>query len=268
MRQPAPILPLRLLVIAAAVLLYVAYWLIFAITTDDGVIGSMGTAFNNAASAIALAFITHAVLDRFVWSQSQWVQLAAQIPAAMGFAFVWYLAILVIRGLRAGWTETGFSVAPFPPIAFYWQMFQGVTFYGLVALASIAIVMRRQIVALMEQTQQDRPERAPPTSILVKTQDETHNVALDEIVAVSGAGDYVELVLADRTLLSSTRLSRFEALLPENQFVRAHRSHLVRLGAITRTEPAGNGRTVLHLLNGSSIVTSRAGARLVKDAAY
>jgi two-component system, LytTR family, response regulator len=267
MRQPAPSLPLRVLITAAAVLLYVAYWLIFAITTSDGIIGSMGTALNNAAPAIALAFITHAVLDRFVWSQAPLVQLAAQIPAALAFAFVWYLAILVIRGLRAGWTETGFSVAPFAPVAFYWQMFQGVTFYGLVALASLAIVMRRRIAVLVEQAQQPRPERAVPKNILVKTQDETHNVALDEIVTVSGAGDYVELVLADRTLLSSTRLSRFEALLPESQFVRAHRSHLVRIGAITRTEPAGNGRTVLHLLNGSSIVTSRAGARLVRDAA-
>ena len=259
--------PISVLVGAAALSLYTAYWLIFAITTDDGLIGSALTAFYNTAPAITLAFVCHALLDRFIWPNGRWVHLGAQVPAAVLFALIWYLAILVIRGLRAGWIENGFSVSPFSPIAFAWQMFQGVTFYALVALASLAIVMRRQIIALSDAVANIPLDRPSPKSILVKTQDETHNVPLDEIVAVSGAGDYAELVLLDRTLLSTTRLSRFEAILPDDLFIRAHRSHLVRLGAIMRTEPAGNGRTVLHLANGSNMVTSRAGTRLLQEAA-
>ena len=267
MDRPAPSPPISLLVGAAALSLYTAYWLIFAITTDDGFAGSALTAFYNTAPAITLAFVWHALLDRFIWPKSQWVQLGAQVPAAIMFALVWYLAILVIRGLSAGWIENGFSVSPFSPIAFAWQMFQGVTFYALVALASLAIVMRRQIIALSTAVANIPLDRPFTKSILVKTQDETHNVPIDEIVAVSGAGDYAELVLSDKTLLSTTRLSRFEAILPDDLFIRAHRSHLVRLGAIVRTEPAGNGRTVLHLVNGSNVVTSCAGTRLLQSAA-
>lgn len=267
MDRPAQYPSISVLVGAATLLLYTAYWLIFAITTDDGFAGSALTAFYNTCPAIALAFVGHALLDRFIWPNGRWIQLGAQVPAAIAFALVWYLAILVIRGLRAGWIDNGFSVWPFSPIAFAWQMFQGVTFYALVALASLGIVMRRQIIELSEAVANIPLSRPSPQSILVKTQDETHKVAIDEIVAVSGAGDYAELALLDKTLLSATRLSRFEALLPDDLFIRAHRSHLVRLGAIMRTEPAGNGRTILHMVNGSTVITSRAGTHLLREAA-
>lgn len=264
-RLERPISTISIVGIGAA-LLFFAYWLIFALTTDDGLLGGGLSALYNTVPAIILAVVSHLLLERFVWNRPRWLQFAVQVPAAILFAIAWYLAILVVRGLRGGWIVDGFSVTPFVPVAFAWQMFQGVTFYALVALASIAIVMRRRIASLSELVAGAPRSQARPTSILVKTQDETQNVAIDEIVSVSGAGDYAEVTLANRTLLSSSRLSKFEAALPDDLFIRAHRSHIVRLGAIMRTEPAGNGRTMLHLLNGSSVVTSRSGSRLLREA--
>ena len=266
MPKPAPAPSIRVAAGIGALLLFAAYWLIFAITSDDGLAGGARSALNNTVPAVALALITHVLLDRFVWPGPRWLQWSVQIPSALAFALAWYIAILVIRGLRSDWVEQGFSLAPFAPVAFVWQMFQGVTFYALVALASLAIWLSRRIDALVDAASRP-PSAAALTSILVKTQDETRSVAVDDIVRVSGAGDYSEIVLSDRTVLSTSRLSRFEAVLPAERFIRAHRSHLVRVGAIRRTEPAGNGRTTVHLSDGSHIVSSRAGARLLREAA-
>lgn len=255
-----------LLVATGAILLFCAYWLIFAFTTDDGFALGAVSAFNNTAPAIALAIVTHLILDRFVWPKPLWFRASAQVPLAILFAVGWYLAILVVRELRGGWLENGFAIKPFVPVAFAWQMFQGVTFYALTALASLAVMLHRRLTSLADaDTSATFAYR--PTSILVKTSNETENVEVEEIVAVSGAGDYTQLILSNRSLLSTTTLAQFEARLPEDQFIRAHRSHLVRVGAIMRTEPAGNGRAVLHLCNGMTIVTSRSGTRLLREAA-
>ena len=266
MPQPAPTPSIVVLVSVGSALLFTAYWLIFAITSDAGLAGGAMSALYNTVPAVALAVVAHALLDRFVWPGHRWVQWGVQIPAALAFAVAWYIAILLIRALRTDWVEDGFSLKPFAPVAFAWQMFQGVTFYTLVALASLAIWLSRRIDQLIDAAS-NPPAPTALTSILVKTQDETQGVAVDDIVMVSGAGDYSEIVLRDRTVLSTSRLARFEATLPADRFIRAHRSHLVRIGAIRKTEPAGNGRTTVHLSNGTHIVSSRAGARLLRDAA-
>lgn len=267
MDEPTQPLSPNVLVAIGSTLLFIAYWLIFALTTDDGLLRAGASALYNAAPAIILAIVTHLFLTRFVWTWKRWIKLAIQVPAAILFAFLWYLLILVVRSLRSGWAADGFLVAPFVPVAFAWQMFQGVTFYALAALASLAIVMRDQIADLSKQAAITDCSLTPPTTIMVRTGNETQSVAIDDIVSVSGAGDYAEIVLADRTILSATRLGKFEDVLPDHLFIRAHRSHIVRLTAITRSEPAGNGRTVLHLSNGSSVVTSRSGSRAFREAA-
>ena len=260
--------PVNGLVAMGAALLFGAYWAIFVLTTPEGVLTSAWRALYNTGPAIGLAIVVHVLLDRFVWPQSRWIKIGAHIPAAVAFAVIWYGVILFLRGLRSGWMEGGLTMMPFSPIAFAWQMFQGVTFYALTALASLAIALGRRLSDLVAELAA-RPVAAEsaPSTIIVKTKDETHSVDVAEIICVNGAGDYSELTFADRTLLSTSRLGQFEARLPEELFLRAHRSHLVRLSAITRTEPAGNGRTVLHLENGTSVITSRAGSRLLKEAA-
>lgn len=217
--------------------------------------------------ALFLAVVVHLLLDRFVWPKPGWVKLAAHIPAALLLALTWYFAILVVRALKKVGVESTLVIDPFSPVAFAWQMFQGVTFYALVALASLAIVLGKHIDALQGRLAAQSEELPHASSVLIKTKGDTERIAIDDIVAVSGAGDYAELSLADKTVLSTSRLGHFEAVLPFDRFLRAHRSHLVRIDAIVRTEPAGNGRTTLHLENGSSVTTSRAGSRLLKEAA-
>lgn len=253
------------LAVIGSSLLFASYWSIFIITTDDGVWWAAIASANNTLPAICLAWLTHLVLDRYVWPAPFAVRLAVQVPLSVLFALAWYVAILVIRELRGDWLSEGFAIQPFVPVAFAWQMFQGVTFYALAALASLSIVLSRRL--RIAEAKPEVESSAQMQTLLVRTGDCMEAVSATTVISISGAGDYSEVCLPGRTIYSTTTLADFEARLPQDQFFRAHRSHLVRLSAVERSEPAGNGRTVLHLVDGRSITTSRAGTRLLREAA-
>lgn len=161
-------------------------------------------------------------------------------------------------------------MVPFGPVALAWQMFQGVTLYA----ALVLFVYWRDATARLEALRAGRaaatelatnaPARETLGSLLVRCDREVVPVALDDIVIISGVDGYAEVVTNARRLLSTTTLTRFEAILPPEQFVRVHRSRIVRLGAIRHAEPAGNGKLLIHMENGDMVNTSRAGARALK----
>lgn len=253
--------------VASTLLLFVSYIVVFRTTTDDSTSDLVVSALTNTLPAAGLAVIWHLFLTRHVWPKRAAVQLAAQLPLAVLFAIAWYFGVLVAQGARGGWLESGFAVRPFVPVAFVWQMFQGLTLYAVAALFSQTVHLRRTLARLQGELAQ-RPGRPPVPSgqpLLLRQGGEAQSVQPDDIVRISGAGDGVNIVLATRRLSSNSTLGELESALPAEQFVRAHRSHLIRLAAIVRTESAGNGRTTLHLTNGEAIVTSRAGSREVRD---
>ncbi|APE27834.1 LytR/AlgR family response regulator transcription factor [Aurantiacibacter gangjinensis] len=245
--------------------LFAVYLAVFLLTRPDGFSANLWRATYNVLPVVPLVFGFHALLQTQVWPRRLAIATTLQIPLALAFAFTWYLAIIVLRGLPSDWVQSGFEVRPFVPIALVWQLFQGVSLYAVVALASLAITLAQR-AALVEMTSVEAAAPAAQT-ILLKTGNEHEAVDIVDIIRISGAGDYCEVHLQGRIVLSTTSLAQFEARLPESAFIRAHRSHIVRLGAISRSEPAGNGRTVLHLVDGSSITTSRAGSRALRESA-
>ena len=67
-------------------------------------------------------------------------------------------------------------------------------------------------------------------------------VAVADILAISSAGNYVEILLADgRKPLMRSPLSAVEADLTDNGFVRTHRSWLVNKARVTGLKPEGSG---------------------------
>ncbi len=251
------------MVAGGGVLLFASYWLIFYFTTDDGLLGGSRNAALNALPALALALLVHLVLDKAVWTRGMGFTQLLHVPLSLGFAVLWYLAIGVIGALQNGSLTQALAVRPFVPVAFAWQMFQGVTFYAVAALASLCIHLHGRLAVLESGTQ--GVLRQPPF-MLLKTEEGTERISHDKIVKISGAGDHTEVSLRTRVVASATSLAQFEDLLPDAQFIRAHRSHIVSLAAIERSEAAGNGRTTLHLVNGSTVTTSRAGTRALREA--
>ena len=70
--------------------------------------------------------------------------------------------------------------------------------------------------------------------IFVKTGYEEEKVFLDDILYVEAEGNYVSFILKNKKLLSRQSLVDVAIILPENQFIRIHRSFIIALNKIER----------------------------------
>ncbi len=93
--------------------------------------------------------------------------------------------------------------------------------------------------------------------VLIRAQGGQRVVPLPEIRAIRADGNYVEYELSSGERLSDhASLSELAARLPD-AFVRVHRSHIVRLDAVTRIRTRGGGRHEAELDGGARVPVSR-----------
>jgi len=78
------------------------------------------------------------------------------------------------------------------------------------------------------------PESSP--ALLLKAGRHVQQFQLDTILYLEGCGNYVKLHTREKTVLLHETLSYVATLLPENRFVRIHKSYLVALDRIERLE--------------------------------
>ncbi|MET0636601.1 MAG: LytTR family DNA-binding domain-containing protein [Chitinophagaceae bacterium] len=72
--------------------------------------------------------------------------------------------------------------------------------------------------------------------LYVKTGYEQVKVLFDEILYLEAAGNYVNFILKDRTILSRSTFAEMTSQLPADRFLRIHRSYLVSLARIDKLE--------------------------------
>lgn len=145
-----------------------------------------------------------------------------------------------------------------------------VYFFPQYALA-LAIVIAGWHLLQRVQAQPDRsadqadPQVAPASTLLVTRGSREALIRIDDILALSAAGNYVEIHTAAGNYLRRSTLKQLAARLPTGQFVRTHRSHLVRLTAIDSIEtlPAGNGR--VYLSSGLGVALSKGYRQALKQ---
>ncbi len=74
--------------------------------------------------------------------------------------------------------------------------------------------------------------RAEPTAIWIKSGTSRERVVLDDIVHVRASDNYVTFELGNRRLMSLMSMIQVMDELPEKQFLRIHRSHIVSLDKV------------------------------------
>lgn len=92
--------------------------------------------------------------------------------------------------------------------------------------------------------------------INVRSVGRIEQIRVDDILWVESAGNYVELHLEGRTVLHRITLNRLEALLDPADFLRVHRSAIVRRSQIARLETVGDGGYRLTLRCGAEVAVS------------
>lgn len=64
-------------------------------------------------------------------------------------------------------------------------------------------------------------------TIFIKDEKKHHQVYLSDIQYIEASGNYAVVYLEKQTIISQMKISDFERLLPERQFIRTHRSFIV-----------------------------------------
>jgi len=104
------------------------------------------------------------------------------------------------------------------------------------------------------------------TQILVREADRAFFLAVEDIQRVSAAGNYVEVYADGRVHLVRDSLTDFISQLDPNEFLRVHRSHVVRVGFIAELRPMFHGDYELVLRDGQRLALSRRYKQLLPDA--
>ena len=85
----------------------------------------------------------------------------------------------------------------------------------------------------------------------------THLVPTDQIDLILAQANYLEVHAAGARYVLRSTLSDFLSRLPQDQFLRVHRSTVVRVGAIREVMPLGSGRFRITLHGGQQLPSGR-----------
>ena len=102
---------------------------------------------------------------------------------------------------------------------------------------------REAVSDAMETVDDARHARpsAPLTRVCVRSVGKVETVPIDSVRWIASAGNYVELHLGERSVLHRVPLSQLEKRLDPEQFMRVHRTALVRKALISGIKVTGDG---------------------------
>jgi two-component system, LytTR family, response regulator len=95
--------------------------------------------------------------------------------------------------------------------------------------------------------------------IVVKTSGKIKIIPVSEIQYLEAADDYVKIFTAEGSFLKNKTMGFFETTLPQNEFVRTHRSYMINIKEITRIDPYEKESHLAILRSGARIPVSKSG---------
>lgn len=101
--------------------------------------------------------------------------------------------------------------------------------------------------------------------VAAKTGSKIHIVAVDKIRYIEAMDDYVKLHTEEGSFLKQNTMKYYETHLPEEDFLRIHRSFIVRVKEIARLELMGKDSHVALLHDQTQLKVSRPGYAKLKE---
>ncbi|WP_028295846.1 LytR/AlgR family response regulator transcription factor [Olivibacter sitiensis] len=100
--------------------------------------------------------------------------------------------------------------------------------------------------------------------VVVKTGNTIKIIPVDDILYLEADDDYVKIHTENGSYLKNKTMAYFERELDSKQFVRLHRSYIVRIDLIARLEPYEKDSHIAILTNGTRINVSKTGYSKLK----
>ena len=110
------------------------------------------------------------------------------------------------------------------------------------------------------------PEQASAVNrIVVRKGNAINLIPVDKIRFVEAQDDYVMIHHTDGKALKQQTMKFYEDSLSKQDFVRIHRSYIVRVEEIKRIEPYGKDNHIAILQSGDKLPVSRAGYKQLRE---
>ena len=101
--------------------------------------------------------------------------------------------------------------------------------------------------------------------VIVRDGAEIHVIPVEQIDYLEAQDDYVAIHVGERSWLKQQPLSELERTLDPEQFVRVHRSYVLRLDRLARLEPYAKDSRVAVLADGREVPVSRGGYQRLRE---
>jgi hypothetical protein len=111
---------------------------------------------------------------------------------------------------------------------------------------------------------QEKHERKVIDQVAIKAGTKIHVILIPDIIYIQADGDYVQIFCMSGRFMKEQTLKYFEEHLPDNLFVRVHRSSIVNVQSILRIELYDKQSQQLALKNGHQIKISQSGFKLLR----
>ena len=108
-------------------------------------------------------------------------------------------------------------------------------------------------------------EAAPTNRIVVKDNGKIKIIPLAQVQYVEAADDYVKIHTAEGNFLKKKTMQYFENNLPQQEFIRIHRSYIVNAQLITRITPYEKDSHLALLTTGAQLPVSKGGYSKLKE---
>ena len=120
--------------------------------------------------------------------------------------------------------------------------------------------------ALTGVVEQNREHSGTLSRVAVRTGSKIQIVPVGKIRYLEAMDDYVKLHTEQGVFLKQDTMKHYDEHLPAEDFIRIHRSYIVRLKEIVRLELLGKDSHVVFLQDGTQLSVSRSGYALLKEA--
>ena len=117
-----------------------------------------------------------------------------------------------------------------------------------------------RIKNLMQQPLEEIIER-----VVVKSHNKINVIPVDKIRYLEAQDDYVMIYTTEGKHLKQATMKYFENHLDPDDFMRVHRSYIIRLDQVVQLEPYGKDNYVAKLKDGPSVKISKSGFKNLKD---
>lgn len=108
-------------------------------------------------------------------------------------------------------------------------------------------------------------QEATLNRIVVRKANSINIIPVETIKYVAAEDDYVMIYHSEGKALKQQTMKYYEDNLPKDEFVRVHRSFIIRIGEIKKIEPYGRDNHIVVLNSGEKIPVSRSGFSNLKE---